>query len=67
MAKIIIVSGCFIDCPYCEYDSGGGYGEPFHRCSKMRRLIKDSDDYSVSKWIYVPGVTIHPDCPLKEI
>ncbi len=57
--KIIKVENCF-DCPYREYDNGGGFCEPFHTCSKSDFILLDDDTY-FNMWS-----KIHPDCELEN-
>ena len=66
--RIIVVTGCFIDCPCAKYDNGGGFGASFCGCKMMDKLIEDKDTPGTNKWMYKNDkkVLIHPDCPLKK-
>lgn len=62
--RLIVVTGCFIDCPCSQEDNGGGFCEPFWKCEMMNKLIMDGNNYKVGKWN--EKLTIHPDCPLYK-
>ena len=66
--RMIVVAGCFEDCPCAQKNNGGGFGEPFWRCIMMDKIIEDKDDNNTNKWMYKNEnrVLIHPNCPLKK-
>lgn len=63
--RLIVVTGCFVDCPCSHHDNGGGFCADSWRCNMMDKLIQDGDDYKISKWDNGKRL-IHPDCPLKK-
>ena len=62
--RMIVVTGCFIDCPCMEYHSGEGYCSESWLCKMMDKTINDPDNWEISKW--KQKAKIHPDCPLKK-
>ena len=63
--RIIIVTGCFIDCPFKKENSGMGHCAPFITCEKRKMVLEDQDDYKKGQWRR-EGKVIHPDCPLEK-
>lgn len=68
--RMIIVTGCFKDCPYKRHDDGGGHCSEFEMCDLMDKLIYDREDFDkVNKWRYDKKGNenlFHPDCPLRK-
>lgn len=56
--RLIPVRNCK-NCPYRNYDNGGGYTEPFHICKRYNIILIDEN-----KWSNLEK--IHKDCKLPK-
>ena len=61
--KIIKVK-CCQKCPYCHYDNGAGFGEPYFSCEESGIIIDDKIEEE-DRWIEMDR-EIHPKCRLKD-
>jgi hypothetical protein len=62
--RAIIVTCCG-DCPYKDYDDGGGFIEPFYICDKYGMVLIDKNnsmnlDREIHRDCKLPGFIPHP-------